>query len=823
MAIPFALEPLPHQPAPLAVVPGSRALVPMAPATLVLPPGTPLETSPYLATPAPHFSESIISLRDIIGYLRDRGWLGFLAALPFAALTFWVLGMGAKVYEAEAKLRLRLQDTNVFNFSEMGRTGVTELSAPMLVNNHLTEIKSRKFVDYFFDRFPADKRDAVVDSARNSLGRKDQLLKMLGLYQPGIPAPAREVFATSLASAIRVEPQKESHILRIQVRHLDPAMAAEIANGYVNEYVRFYGEQEAAQTHSERDYLHKKAEELRLRLQESEAKLAEYRKSESLMQDSEVKDVEGERVRLLTNAISDADMRLVKARGDLKILRDAQQAGRDLLEVRIVADNPDVAFARKELDAKISDRKALEPLCGPRHPLMLALAAEIETRRATLDRAIGAVVAMTEAEVANQERQAGDYQKQLEAARGKALDQSGKNIQQNLLRDQVAMDREMFQKIMLRLNQADLTGQFKESNALSLSDIATPPEKPVKPNKPLAAVASLMIFGFVFLGLPVGLGLFDDHVLKTMRQGGSPSPHIPPAHTVAARFPSTPLQAPLLPAGPPLYAPEVLAASLPMPAPPPPVPQYQTSPFTAQPPPAPPPVPMAPPHMPLAVAASAPVLARLPIIAGADPETALGQLLQPEPHGAAGALQQITSTLEMKALNRSGLGGVILITSAEAGEGKTVAAAALAAAFCHQGRSVFMMECNAVAPALHRWFPHSNRHSSWAHDLESLRYGNTNLFLLPAHDLPAHATNDLLDGYRNWIDRARQQVDWIILDGAPVLRNFADTAPLAPLATDVLMVHHTRVGGQPQLRAALNLLQPMMSSSALRGLILVDG
>jgi hypothetical protein len=94
---------------------------------------------------------------------------------------------------------------------------------------------------------------------------------------------------------------------------------------------------------------------------------------------------------------------------------------------------------------------------------------------------------------------------------------------------------------------------------------------------------------------------------------------------------------------------------------------------------------------------------------------------------------------------------------------------------------------------------------------------------LPAHDLPAYATNELLDGYRNWIDRARHQVDWIILDGAPILRNFADIAPLAPLATDVLIVHHPSVGGPAKLRAAMSMLQPMMSSSALRGLIVVDG
>lgn len=773
-----------------------RSLVPMAPAGLPAAYLPQVDPSPYLSTPPPQFGESFINVADLVGYMRRHGWLGFLTGLALAALAFYALGMGTPIYEAEAKLRLRLQDTNVFNFNEMGRQSVTELSAPQLINNHLTEIKSRKYLEYLHDRFPETDRAQFIEVESSQLGRKDQLLKFLGLYKPGVPSPPRETFIDGMSARVRVEPQKDSHILRVLVRHPDPLLAARIANAYATEYMGFFGHEEGSQMDSARTYLEEKAAELRQRLQESEAKLAEYRKSENLLQDSEVKDVAGERVRLFTSAITDAQVRLFKAQSDLRNIQSAQQAGRDLMEVRIVADNAEVAYNRKELDAKIAQRKALEPMCGRRHPMMIALANEIETHKMALDRSVDAVVAQAQAEVANMERQVADYQNEMSASRSQSLEQSGKNIQQNLLRDQVAMDRELYQKIVLRLNQATVTGQFTDSGALALSDVAAPPNKPVKPNKPIAAAASLFLFGICLFGLPIGWGLFNDHILGALRRGGSPSPHIPSARQVPhmPRQPSVPLQAAALP-----------QHAAPMPAP-------------LMAPPAPPP--RAPETMMIPALGQAPVLARLPMVGGGRPEHILGQILKPEPQGAAGALQQLTAALEMQALRRGGLGGVILLTSAEAGEGKTLSAAALAAAFCHQGRSVFLLECNPVAPALHEWFPHSARHSSWAHDMEALRYGNTHLFLLPAHDLPAYATNELLEGYRSWIDRARQQVDWIILDAGPVLRSFADVAPLAPLATDVLLVNNPRVSNPAKLRAALHLLQPMMASSAFRGLVL---
>jgi uncharacterized protein involved in exopolysaccharide biosynthesis/Mrp family chromosome partitioning ATPase len=791
MAYRLALESSSSQPL-IPVAGGLRALAPHdANSVLGLPAAkAEVDQNPYLSTPAPQFTEAIISIADLIGYMRRFGLLGFLTALPLAAFAFYFLGMGAKLYEAEAKLRLRIGENNVLNLPDSSRGGPGELSAPQLVNNHLTEMKSRRFAEFLFDKFDTSTRESWLASLLANPGRKAEILKLFGLYKPGPPPPAKDYFIEQIIGTVNVEPLKESHILRVIVRDGEPQMAADIANVFAEQYIRFNGAVESGVTKGEKEYLEKQASELRARLEESERRLAEYRKSAGILETTAGSGVDSARMLQFNTAITDAQQRLIKARSDLQSIRITQQAGRDLQEVRLVGENGDVAFHSKELDAKITERRAMEPLCGRRHPKMIALSGEIDSLHTALKRAIDAVVTRAETEVSTLEQQIQDYEKQLSTSRTMAVDQSSKNVEYNLLSDRVAADRLSYQKIVSSLSNAEIAGGYTESSALSLADTASAPGKPVKPNKPMAAVASLMLFGILFLGVPIGWGLIDQHVLKIIRQGGSPSPNIPSAREVA-------------------HVPIPTAAQ--------PVPQRPaSSPFQLAAPP--------PPSAPLSIPGlgSAPVLAHLPRVGPSQPEQMLSQLLQPEPAGAAGALQQITITLEMQALKRSGLGGIILITSADAGEGKTAAAAALAAAFCHQGRSVFMMECNAVSPALHHWFPHASHHSSWAHDLESLRYGNTHLFLLPAHDLPAYATNELLDGYRAWIDRARQHVDWIILDAGPVLRNFADVAPLAPLATDVLLVNNPAVVGPAKLRATLSLLQPMMSRSAFRGLIIQD-
>ena len=817
MAIPYSMHPVPTAPQPglgamLALAP-SRSLAPMAPSmTMPAQPGMSPVFDPRAflppVNPRDFEVQPLISVADVLGYIRKYWPAGAFLGLLLAAFTFYYLGMGVKIYEAESQLLLRIQDANVFNFEAMATRGVTELSAPQLINNHRTELLSRRFLAHFYDHFDAQKRDAYLKREADSLSRKDELMKLMGLYKPGKPGDPKERFIDLMIANVRVEPLKESHVLRVQVRDRDPRLAADFANEYIEEYISYVGEQESKISADASSYLEKKSEELQKRLRESEQKLAEYRKSQGIMEDTDTKDISNDKVRQLNAAITEADLKLTKAKSDLDNLVAAQNAGRDLTELKLFADNPDVAYIRKQLDAKIAERAPLEATCGRKHPRMIGLANEIDALKSALDRAVAAVVSMIQAEVETQQRQIVDYRHQLEDARGVALDLNGKNVQQSLLRDQVRMDRDLYEKIEMRRSQAALTGQFRDSGLLRVADVAMVPEKPVKPNKPVAAVAAVMLFGLSLIGLPLGRGIFNDHVRQLFsatnanpaaQEAERQRQHAMPYMQGTGGFPA-PVASPFAVANPATTA---LPAMEPTPAP-----RQQTR--------------LMPAIKPLD--ASTTILARLPYVHGITPEAMLSELLKPEPVGASSALHQLTTTLEHQAMNRGSTAGVVLVTSAGTGEGKTLVSAALAAAFCHQGRRVFMMECNPSSPTLHQWFPRAAQgYGAYAQHIEALRYGHSNLFLLPGCDLPAHATNELLDGYRTWIERAKTEVDWIILDASPLLKSFANVAPLAPLATDVLIVNNPSVTTPAQLRAGLALLQPMMSSSALRGMVVNGG
>ena len=835
MAIPYSVPGYPTHSgfgAALALAP-TRTLVPMAPssalqAPVAYHPGISPVFDPHAFLPPMKPGEfdvqPLISIPDLVRYVRKRWFIGALVGLLVGIGVFYYLGMGMKIYQAESQILLSLKTDNPFGLDGVSNSIVSDLSAPMLVNNHRTEMTSRRFMEYFADHYPQTAVEVVARRESETLGRKDQLLKLLGLYKPGTPAPARETFIEILSGNVAVEPLKESHVLRVQVRDRDPELAASLANRYVEFYIEYVGDNEAQLSEDASDYLRTQSTELLKRLQESEQKLSEYRKANGIIEDIENKDVSGERVRQLNAALTEARVKLTRAENDSQSLNAALSAGHSMLDVRLIAENPTVAETRRNLDAKQAMRSSL-PQLGRRHPSIIALESEIATLQAALDKAVKSVVYMIQEEVKTQQRQVADLQSQLGSAQGVAVDAGGKNVQLKMLNDEVRLNREMYEKVEQRRSAASLTGKFRGSGLLRIADRAVAPEKPVKPSKPLAAVAAAMLFGLSLIGLPIGWGLAEDHLPALLKPKSTPQPDYEQemaARASAVSYATQPLTRPLY--APQPQAPAPVVGALPSPftatvsqplhqAPPP---QVAPSPFTAAPPMAQP----ATNTLIRPVEKDLTTIARLPYVHANSPESILAQLLKPEPIGASSALHHLTGTLERQAASRGSNGGVILITSAEPREGKTLVASTLAAALCHQCRSVFMMECNPSSPTLHEWFPRTRGFEAWASDLEALRYSHTNLFLLPGRDLPAHATNELLDGYRTWIDRARSQVDWIILDASPLLKAFANVAPLAPLATDVIIVSNPALTAPAKIRAGIALLQPMMSSSALRGMVL---
>jgi polysaccharide biosynthesis transport protein len=161
-----------------------------------------------------------------------------------------------------------------------------------------------------------------------------------------------------------------------------------------------------------------------------------------------------------------------------------------------------------------------------------------------------------------------------------------------------------------------------------------------------------------------------------------------------------------------------------------------------------------------------------------------------------------------------GLPRSVLVTSTEAGEGKSTTSIAVAAGLARLGRRVALVDADLRRPSLHRLLPDSPARG--LSDLligqaaiadVAMSTGDEGLWLIASGPLPPNPA-DLLSGPRltDVVRALEAAYDLVVIDGPPVL-GLADAPMLAAQAQGVLFVIEANKGLRGRTRSALRRLR----------------
>jgi succinoglycan biosynthesis transport protein ExoP len=169
---------------------------------------------------------------------------------------------------------------------------------------------------------------------------------------------------------------------------------------------------------------------------------------------------------------------------------------------------------------------------------------------------------------------------------------------------------------------------------------------------------------------------------------------------------------------------------------------------------------------------------------------------------------------------------VLLVTSSVSGEGKSTLAANLGTLLAQQGKRVLLVDADLRRPVLHTIFGLTN-----GSGLSNLLTSETaskgvaeqllgvdkvpGLFLLPAGQIPPYPSELLgSEQMTQLVGRLREQFDFILLDGAPVLP-VTDSVVFAPLADQILLLARHGVTERGLLDRSFRLLQARTPATSI--------
>ena len=316
----------------------------------------------------------------------------------------------------------------------------------------------------------------------------------------------RNAAAGILRGSVSVDTPFDTRIMTISVTSGNPALAARIANGYQDVFVRADIERSIEANSYARDYLEEQIADVRARLQESEVTAIDYARSNRIIATPSEPYTygngggqgSGTAQTIGVASLSSVNQLYVQARADRIAAEQRWRAVASMPAAQMVEvqNNSSLQSLRTSLATMRSRLSELRQRYQDDYPEIRELTAQI----ASTERDI----AQGESEIKNAIRTAYEVAQREEAAlaaeveriSGQTLDEQSRRVQYSLLdRDALAL-REQLSSLMTRYNQINTAANLQLSTITKV-DPAVVPGAPISPN----------LFRNLLAGLAVGLGL----------------------------------------------------------------------------------------------------------------------------------------------------------------------------------------------------------------------------------------------------------------------------------------------------------------------------
>ena len=456
------------------------------------------KSNPAPAT-ANQSAAEFISLADLFHIIRQRWILASSAALVLAALFAIVLLNQTPQYEAEASLVVDLRADKVVNVQEVVENSVQNSSLlETAMNTHIERLKSRSLAG------------RVVESLTEA--QQVKLTEALTGPLEEIPLEERpELTGLIIGEMLTISWLPDSQVLRVRVKHAERHLAKLVADRYVQLYINSQSDLRGQSNELAVEFLDAQTVELKQRLEQGEAALQAYRSDNDLVTVEQSQQIVTERLSDLSKAVTEARVELVGVESYRKQIIAAGQELDLIMNLPFIGGKLNVAQIYNELQRLKTERQVLAGTYFERHPLMVENSAGQQAVTEALWMAIGQGSQEYSVEQARLTEQLASLDAELDAAKQESRRLESLAIEYRVLSRKVEAQRDIFDRITSRFNETSVSQQIN-STTIRILDLAALPREAVWPDVKKIGLASVLLFGFVFVGLPFGIELLDNRL-----------------------------------------------------------------------------------------------------------------------------------------------------------------------------------------------------------------------------------------------------------------------------------------------------------------------
>jgi succinoglycan biosynthesis transport protein ExoP len=478
--------------------------------------------------------EEAASLRDYWIVIYKYRWTILAFLLPIALLAAISLWWMPKLYTATATLHIEDRSPNVMGVPEAFIPGKTNI--PQYYQTQLNLLKSRSLAARVIQdmglahdpRFEAD-TGGFLGWVRRSLrqGVKSVAVWVLDtapvrwvqerfLLVSEAPEPQPTIFELGTSPGLierylerlTIELVEESQLVKVAFSSIDPAFSKDVVNAHVSTYIRTSLLTRFELTAEARQFLEEKVTELKAKLEKSEEDLNRFRKAHAIVALDKGENFIVERLKGINTDLTQARSRRIELES---LYRIVQERGNQPLSQ--VIDNELIRQMKAQISALEVEKARQATIFKPTYAGVVSLQQQIDQAKARVDQEVRQIMRSIASDYAAAKARESALTEEMERQRRAALDLREKAIEAAVLEREVESNRLLYDNVLKRTKETDLSGTVPVSNVrmVDRADI---------PLLPDAGKGKRMLLLSVAVGLLGGIGLafiryYLDNTLKT--------------------------------------------------------------------------------------------------------------------------------------------------------------------------------------------------------------------------------------------------------------------------------------------------------------------
>jgi polysaccharide biosynthesis transport protein len=433
-------------------------------------------------------SERSFDVQKLLQTLIEKWWIIILVTCATSLPAYWWVRKVPVTYQAKAVLQVEQEEQRLVGIEEVSRQ---DLRTGEMVNTIVQNIKNSRVLG------------RVVRS--NNLATDP-------LFLPGNTNKLSEPrLVSALGAMITAKLRPETRLVDITVTHSSAQMAQKLANAVAREFILESLDQRFSTTKAANELLYEEAGKLKKKLEVSERNLQAYKETNQSVSLEERQNIIVEKLKGLNLKYTAAKADRVQLEADLKMIQSLTNHPQAILNLSSFLQDPAVAETRRKIVEQEAQVATLALRYKSNYPKMLQAQRQLDDLKAALHNLAADAPKLVQSSYEGALAREKSLEAALKDVQLEALNLDRKGIEYNVLLREVQSDLALYDSVLRRLKETDLSKGLEKAN-IAVVEPAMLPGSPIKLSPTIVTGAGFVAGLLLSLSIIYLIGMFDSSI-----------------------------------------------------------------------------------------------------------------------------------------------------------------------------------------------------------------------------------------------------------------------------------------------------------------------